>query len=236
MPVAGRCEVDLGERMVEVKEFKYVGTVLCKHGEMDGKVGERAVKDRSVKGSLCKVYERNVFMEAKRGLRNSILLPSLTYGLETWTWNRAQQSRVRAVEMSYLRGACAVTSWDGESNESVYETCAMGACASGVKCGVVEWVKRNMLRWFGHIERTNGEEFMKKVYVSEIENPSRIGRPLGRWKDRVMEYMSERGSNRGGGLKQARRECLDRERWRLFCYGHPLGGTFPEGARHHRYR
>ena len=31
------------------------------------------------------------------------------------------QSRVHAVEMSYLRGACGMTGWDGESNESMYE-------------------------------------------------------------------------------------------------------------------
>ncbi len=42
---------------------------------------------------------------------------------------------------------------------------------------------------------------MKKVYVSEI------GVPL-----------------EGGGLEHARRESLDRERWRLFCCGHPFGG------------
>ncbi len=36
--------------------------------------------------------------------------------------------------------------------------------------------------------------------------------------------MCERGATRRGGLDQARRECLDRERWRLFCRGHPLGG------------
>ncbi len=35
---------DLGKRMEEVKEFKYLGTVLCKHGEMDGKRRGRAVK------------------------------------------------------------------------------------------------------------------------------------------------------------------------------------------------
>ena len=43
-------------------------------------------------------------------------------------------------------------------------------------------------------------------------------------EDRVKEYMCERGATRGGGLQQARRECLDRERWMLFCCGHPLGG------------
>ncbi len=60
-------------------------------------------------------------MDVKRGLRNSILLPTLTYGSENWTWNGAQQSRVRAVEMSYLRGACGVSRWHGLNNESVYE-------------------------------------------------------------------------------------------------------------------
>ncbi len=80
------------------------------------------MKGRSVIGSLGRVMKgRNVPTEVKRGLRNSVLLPTLTYGSETWTWNRGQQSRVRAVEMSYLRGACRVARWDGESNESMYE-------------------------------------------------------------------------------------------------------------------
>ncbi len=43
-------------------------------------------------------------MKVKRLLRNSILLLTLMYGSEMWTWNRAQQSRVHAVEMSFLRG------------------------------------------------------------------------------------------------------------------------------------
>ena len=42
-----------------------------------------------------------------------------------------------------LRGACDVTRWKGESNESVYGRCGMGPCAYGVKHGVVEWAKRD---------------------------------------------------------------------------------------------
>ena len=34
VPAVGRCEVVLGEKM-EVKEFKYLGTVLCKHRERE---------------------------------------------------------------------------------------------------------------------------------------------------------------------------------------------------------
>ncbi len=60
-------------------------------------------------GSLAGVRKgRNVLMDMKRGLRNSILLPTLTFGSKNWTWNGAQQSRMGAVEMSYLSWACGV--------------------------------------------------------------------------------------------------------------------------------
>ncbi len=69
------------------------------------------------------------------------------------------------------------------------------------------------------------KEFVKKVYWSSVEGPNRRGRPLGRWEDRVKEYVSERGV-KVNGLEWARRECVDRERWRSVCDGHSLGGRF----------
>ncbi len=63
---------------------------------------------------------------------------------------------------------------------------------SGVGCGVVEWMKRSTPRWFGHIQRMENEDFVKKVYRSSIEGPHRRGRPLGRWEDKVKEYVSEK--------------------------------------------
>ncbi len=137
-------------------------------------------------------------------MRNSILLSTLTCGSENWTWNGAQQSRVRAAE-SYLRGACGVSKWDGVSNESVYERCGMGPRGSGAGCCLVKWA-----RWSSHIERMENEEFVKRVYLSSAEGPNRRGRPLDRWEDRVKEYVSERGV-RGNGLERARRKCMDRE-------------------------
>ncbi len=129
---------------------------------------------------------------------------------------------MRAVKMSYLRVTCGVTRWDLESNESMYERCGMGSQAKGVNCGVVGWVKRNTLRWFGHSETMGSEEFVKKVCMSGSVGPNSRGRPPVRCRDRVKEYMCERDATRGERLDQGR-ECLDRERWRLFCRGHPLG-------------
>ncbi len=70
-----------------------------------------------------------------------------------------------------------------------------------------------------------GNEEFVKVCWSSVEGTNRRGRPLERWEDRVWVYVSERGV-RGNGLKWAKRECMDRERWRFLCRGHPLGGCF----------
>ncbi len=170
MAAVARYRISFGsEKMEEVSEFKYLGTVLHKHGKMGGEIREQVIKVRSVLDSLAGVMKKKtVSMDVKRGLRYSILLPTLTYGSENWTWNEAQQSRVHVVETSYLRGACRVGRWDGLSNKSVFERCGMRGCGSGIGCGVVEWVKRSILRWSDYIERMENEEFVKKVYYSRV--------------------------------------------------------------------
>ncbi len=79
-------------------------------------------------------------------------------------------------------------------------------------------MKGNTLRWLGHIERMGNEEFVKKVYMSESVGPDSRGRTVGGWRDRVKEYMCERGATRGGELDQARREGLDIYVMHYFIY------------------
>ncbi len=46
-----------------------------------------------------------------------------------------------------------------------------------------------------------------------------------KWRDRVQEYVRERGEGSLRSLEQARGECQDRERWKLFCRSYPLVGA-----------
>ncbi len=61
--------------------------------------------------------------------------------------------------------------------------------------------------------------------MSVMEGGNIRGRPPVKWRDRVQEYVSEKGEGSLRNLEQARRECQDRERWKLFCRGHPLVGA-----------
>ncbi len=121
--------------------------------------------------------------------------------------------------MSYLRSACGVSRMDGMSNESVYEHFGMCHVGEGKKCGVVEEVKRQTLKWFGHMERMEESEMMRRVYVGEIEGGNVRGQPPVKWRDSVQEYVRERGKGSLRNLEQARRECQDRERWKLLGAG-----------------
>ncbi len=52
--------------------------LLCKHGGTEGEIRGLVMKGRSVVGSFTRVMKgRNVSMNVKRGLRNSIVLPTL---------------------------------------------------------------------------------------------------------------------------------------------------------------
>ena len=208
------CEVKLnGQAMEIVNSFKYLGSVLSKDGTMDEEVRERVQQGRRVVGALKAVTgSRVVSMEVKKSLHDSVVIPTLTYGSEAWTLVERLRPRVRAVEMNYLRSACGVTWRDRQTNEEVRRRC-------GVEVDVLESVKRNNLRWFGHMERMESERMTKRVYESEVEGQRGRGRPNMRWKDGVRKYMNEGGAGWGEG----RRLTGDRGAWGRFVRGHPFG-------------
>ncbi len=76
---------------------------------------------------------------------------------------------MQAAEMSYLRGACGLSRMDGMSNESVHEHFGMCHLGEINKCGVVEEMKQQMLKWFGHMERMEEGKMTRGVHVSEVE-------------------------------------------------------------------
>lgn len=69
------------------------------------------------------------------------------------------------------------------SNEEVYRRCGMDVKAKGVKCRRVQWVRHNLLGWFGHVITMQNGEFVKRVCESQT----------GGQADNIKEYIKERG-------------------------------------------
>ncbi len=65
---------------------------LSKHGGTQGETRERALQGRKVVGSLGRIMNgRSVSLEVKKDLRNTVIVPTLTYARETWAWNESQE-------------------------------------------------------------------------------------------------------------------------------------------------
>ena len=231
------CKIKLrNEDLEEVESFKYLGAVLCKYGKMECEITERKLQGRKVIGELgCILKGRTVSQEVKKSLRNSVLLPTLTYGSETWTASEEDLAKVRAVEMSYLRMASGVNLLDGLSNSEVYASFGMEEQAVGIDCGVAEWIKRSTLRWYGHVQRMDEDRMLRKIYGSQVSGTASCGRPPMVWEKKVEKYIEERLPRSGRGIvAQAKGACLDKVAWRRFCHGYPLAGVSQGETRRRR--
>ena len=63
---------------------RYLGSVMCKHSDTEVETRETELQGRNVVGSLERIMKgKRVSMEIKRNLRNTVILPTLTYTSET---------------------------------------------------------------------------------------------------------------------------------------------------------
>ena len=130
-------------------------------------------------GALRSVWkERSVSLQAKIGMFEGIVAPSVMYGCEAWTLNARERRKIEVMEMRGLRTICGVRWYDRVRNERVREMC-------GNKRSFGERVDQGVLKWYGHMERMNDERLTKRVYKAEVEGVRGRGRPRKRWKDGV---------------------------------------------------
>ena len=113
-------------------------------------------------------------MEVKRGLYESIIVPTALYGAETWGMKAADKKRLNVMEMKCLRNMCGITIWDRLHNETIRRR-------TGVLLELSNRAEQRGLRWFGHMERMNDERMVKRVMKSEVEGRGVRGRPKMGW-------------------------------------------------------
>ena len=87
---------------------------------MNEEVNHRIGEAKKVLGGLQKLWKRRcVTREAKVGMHEGIVEPSLLYGSEVWGLNTHERKRIEAVEMNCLRNICGVKRIDRVRNEEI---------------------------------------------------------------------------------------------------------------------
>ena len=139
---------------------------------MDGGRGNHRIADaKKTWGALKVVWsKRHISREAKVGMYEGIIKPSLLYGCKVWSLKLHERKRIEAVEMNCLRNICGIRRIDRVSNAEIRRRC-------GKNVSLGQRIDQGVLRWFGHVERMGNERMAKRVYEFDVRGTRRRGRP-----------------------------------------------------------
>ena len=107
-------------------------------------------------------------------------------------------------EMKCLRSMQGITRFDRVRNDTVRER-------TDVRMNLSARVDANVLRWFGHVERMDGERLLKRLIEARVNGRCVKGKPRFGWKDGVRKALEVRGLN----LMDARERARNRGEWRV---------------------
>ena len=117
---------------------------------------------------MCKV--RTIGLEVKKNMYESIVVPTVMYGSETWSMGVKERKRLDVMEMKCLRSMCGISIRDRVRNEVIRKKVRVNEKLS-------ERIDKRVLTWFGHVERMNDCRLTKRVYKSIVSGARPRGRP-----------------------------------------------------------
>ena len=114
-------DISLNDRRMEgVETYGYLGVDMSSDGGMGDKVNHRITEAQKAWGALKDVWKkRHISREAKVGMYEGIIEPSLLYGCEVWSLKVRERKRMEVVEINCLRNICGLRRTDRVPNVEI---------------------------------------------------------------------------------------------------------------------
>ena len=141
-------------------------------------VERRIAAGNKVTGALAALMRRrNVIIAARLAVHNAELVPTLLYGSETWVLQR--KKKANAVEMLSLRDRNLT---DRIPNKEIHIQMA------GTREDVTVRMKKNLLRWFGHVERMSDDRRACMKMLMTVDEAKEVCRYRNVWRSVLSDY------------------------------------------------
>jgi len=128
---------------------------------------------------------KNIPKKLKLRLKNTITDKTLTYASETWTLTKRNRKQLNIFERKVYRRILGTVydnrkeNWRILTNKEIY--------ASVKKPTIIETIRLNRLRLFGHVQRMEENKIPKRVLYMNLGTTRLRGRPRNRWQDEMRE-------------------------------------------------
>ena len=188
-----------GDTYEVVDTFCYLGDTLGSGGGVDAAVTARVRRGwQKFKELLPFLTSKAPSLKMKGKVYKACVRSGMLYGCETWATRADHVKKMETTEMRMIRWMCGASLADRQTNDTLRRR-------TGIEpVGVV--MMRSRLRWFGHVERKEGTDWVKKCREVVVEGRAPVGRPRKTWQETVNEDMRQLG------LTAA--DAQDRSKWR----------------------
>ena len=186
------------ETLQAVEQFTYLGSTMSSDCSIDAEITNRIAKASSAFGALTsKLWNvRGIRCETKLAVYHAVVLPTLMYASETWTYYRRHLRQLDRFHISCLRQILNIRWQDRIANVEVLQRAKT--------VGMEALLMKSKLRWAGHVVRMDDNRIPKQVFYSQLKNGKRRpGGQLLRYKD---------------GLKNTLKSCqVNVNKWEELC-------------------
>ena len=182
-----------------VTKFRYLGDMLDAGGGAESAVTARIRSGWNAFHALSPFLTSRVPTPKMKGkVFRACIQSCLTYASETWPLKVENEKRMNTAEMRMIRRMCRVSLRDRCSNEELRARMHLEPASS--------IMRRNRLRWYGHVFRMDEKEWVKRSWKYELTGKRPRGRPKKTWDETVAN------DRRLFGLTP--NDALDRHLWR----------------------
>jgi len=134
------------------------------------------------RGSTAENMEKSQHTNFNEDMTNETLVWSVaTYGCESWTLRKNEETFLDAFEMTGLRKILRVSWTAKKTNEWVLNK-------AGVTRELLDTVKARMLAYYSHTMRKQGSCLEKEIMQGTMPGARRRGRPRMAWMDNITTW------------------------------------------------
>lgn len=200
-----------GVSLQVVNTFPYLGSTLSSSANIDSEIHHRINRAGASFAKLrSRVFDNHdVNIATKILVYNSVVVPTLLYGSESWTCYSRHLKKLEQYHQRCLRRILQITWQDRRTNISVLEEAHTTSIES--------MILRRQLRWTGHVVRMSNDRIPKQVFYSELSVGKRcVGGQRKRFKDVLKVNLKKCNID----VNNWENLALDRSSWRsLVHYG-----------------
>ena len=194
-----------GQKLQAVENFTYLGSTLTRAANVDTEASNRIAKASSAFGRLRNnVWDRRgITLQTKLKVYKAVVITTLLYGCETWTFYRRHERLMNQFHLRCLRNLLRIRWQDQVPNTEVLNRAGMPSMFTAMH--------KSQLQWAGHVTRMHDSRIPKQLFYGELcEGKRPVGAPRKRYKDSLKASMKD------FGIPTDKWECMaaHRQSWR----------------------